>query len=197
MGNNRWLAVALVAVSTVILFTTSCSKKVVRSQETQQAQQARPTGPAPTAPAEVPRPPDRSTEKAGHAGRPDEDRPRADAAAREAAEWVFVNEHVRFGFDSSLLSDEARQVLRGKAGYLRANPAVRATVEGHCDDRGTDAYNIGLGERRAESVKEFLVALGVGTDRLSTVSYGKGRPVAAGHDEASWARNRRAQFTIN
>ncbi|MGE5189199.1 MAG: peptidoglycan-associated lipoprotein Pal [Gemmatimonadota bacterium] len=196
MRSGGWSAIALVATATVIVSTASCSKQVVRSQETQQTRQAHETRPASTIQAAV-QTPDRSWENAGQAGRSREDRPRAEAAAPEAAEWVFVNEHIRFGFDSSLLSEEARQILRGKAEYLRTNPDVTATVEGHCDDRGTNAYNMALGGRRAESVKGYLVALGIGAGRLSTVSYGEERPVASGHDEASWARNRRAQLMIN
>jgi peptidoglycan-associated lipoprotein len=71
------------------------------------------------------------------------------------------------------------------------------TVEGHCDERGTEAYNIALGERRAESVKNFLVDMGISANRLKTISYGEERPIAMGQDEASWAKNRRAQFMVN
>jgi peptidoglycan-associated lipoprotein len=71
------------------------------------------------------------------------------------------------------------------------------TVEGHCDERGTDGYNKALGERRAEAVKEFLVTLGISSNRLNTISYGEERPIAMGQNEASWAKNRRAQFVIN
>ena len=71
------------------------------------------------------------------------------------------------------------------------------TVEGHCDERGTAAYNLALGQRRAESAKRFLVDLGISTDRLETISYGEERPVATGHNETSWGYNRRAQFVIN
>jgi len=71
------------------------------------------------------------------------------------------------------------------------------TDEGHCDNRGTEAYNIALGERRAESVKSFLVDMGIGANRLKTISYGEERPIAMGQDEASWAKNRRAQFMVN
>ncbi|MHC4609139.1 MAG: peptidoglycan-associated lipoprotein Pal, partial [Planctomycetota bacterium] len=131
------------------------------------------------------------------AGRLEEDRLRVEAAAREAAERAFLNESIHFGFDSFVLSDQARQILNSKADYLRLNPDIAITVEGHCDDRGTDAYNSTLGERRAESVTMFLVDLGIGTNRLNTVSYGEERPIAIGHNEASWAKNRRAQFAIN
>lgn len=193
MRNKGWSAIALAMVLPVMLFTASCAKKVVQTRtETQQVSMPEPE----VRKAEVQKAPDRTTEKAGPVARPEEDRAKAESAAREAADWVFVNENIHFAFGSSLLSDEARQILRGKAEYLRAHRDIAVTVEGHCDDRGTNAYNVALGERRAESVKMFLVDLGIGTNRLNAVSYGEERPIAAGHDEASWARNRRAQFVI-
>lgn len=200
MRNRGWLAIAPVMVSLVMLFTASCAKKVVRT-ETQTQAQAQPqtqTRPVSTTQPEVRKAPDSPAKEAGQAGQakrpPEEYRQWAEAAAREAAERAFLKEPIHFAFGSSLLSDEARQVLQGKAEYLRTNPDITVTVEGHCDDRGTNAYNIALGERRAESVKMFLVDLGIVTTRLNTASYGEERPIATGHDEASWARNRRAQF---
>jgi peptidoglycan-associated lipoprotein len=128
----------------------------------------------------------------------EEDRIRAKVfAAHEAAEKAFVNENIHFAFNSALLSDQARQILNDKADYLRTNPDIKITIEGHADDRGKNIYNLALGEKRAVSVKKFLFALGIGADRLDTVSYGEERPIAMGHNGASWARNRRAQFVIN
>jgi len=95
------------------------------------------------------------------------------------------------------LSDQAQQILNSKADYLSTNPGVEVTVGGHCDDRGTNAYNIALGERRAESAKKYLVDLGISANRLKTISYGEERPIAIGQNEASWFQNRRAQFVIN
>ena len=82
--------------------------------------------------------------------------------------------------------------LTAQAQWLTQYPTKRATIEGHCDERGTREYNLALGERRANAAKDYLVSLGVAPERLSTVSYGKERPVALGSDEASWAKNRRA-----
>jgi len=130
-------------------------------------------------------------------GRLQEDRLRAEASAREAARTAFVNENIHFAFDSFVLSDQAQRILNSKADYLNTNSGVTVTVEGHCDDRGTETYNIALGERRAESVKKFLVDLGVSANQLNTVSYGEERPIAMGQDEVSWAKNRRAQLVIN
>ncbi len=199
MRTRGWLAVALAMALPAMVFTASCSRKVVQSQTgTQPVSKAEPeVPPADARKADAPKIPDGTAEKAAQAARPQEDRRQAEAAAREAAKWVFVNEHVRFAFGSALLSDEARRILQGKAEFLRANPNVMVTVEGHCDERGTNAYNAGLGERRANSVKTYLVDLGIGTVRLTTVSYGEERPVAAGHSEDAWARNRRAQLAIN
>lgn len=186
MKNKGWLAIALVMILPVMLFTASCSKKVVQSQQ------------EPMSAPEVQKAPDRPAEEAKKPdGRLEEDRLRAKAAARKATLAAFVGENIHFAFDSFLLSDQARQLLNSKAEYLRTNPEITVTVEGHCDDRGTSEYNIALGERRAESVKTFLVNLGIGTHRLNTVSYGEERPIAMGHDEDSWAKNRRAQFVIN
>ncbi len=204
MRNKGWLAIALATVLAVALSMVSCTRKVVQTRS--QTQPVSTTGPevakaearkTESRKPEVQKAPEGSTEKAGPPGQPESDRSRAEAGAREAAKWVFLNEHVHFAFNSSLLSDEARRILRAKAEYLRTNPNMMITVEGHCDERGTNAFNFVLGERRAESVKMFLVDLGIGHIRLNTVSYGKDRPVAAGHDEAAWARNRRAQIVIN
>ena len=198
MRNKGWLAIALAMVLPVMLFTASCAKKVVKTQtQTQAASMTEPeVQKAPDKPAKKAEP-DRPAETAKPDGRLEEVRLRAEAAARLAALTAFVGENIHFALDSSLLSDQARQTLTIKAEYLRTNPDITVTVEGHCDDRGTNAYNIALGERRAESVKMYLVNLGIGTNRLNTVSYGEERPIATEHDEASWAENRRAQFVIN
>jgi peptidoglycan-associated lipoprotein len=95
------------------------------------------------------------------------------------------------------LTERARSSLTNKAQYLLFHPDVPVTIEGHCDSRGTEAYNMALGERRAESVKMFLVDLGIGADRLSTISYGEERPIDRGHNETAWAKNRRVQFVKN
>jgi peptidoglycan-associated lipoprotein len=188
MKKNAWLAIALVIIFSLMLFTVSCTKKEVQTQ------------PVSATEPEVQKTADRSAEKDEDARlleQLQEEQLRSEAAAREAAKTAFVKENVPFAFDSSALSDQARQILNSKADYLRTNPDVLVTVEGHCDDRGTNIYNLALGEQRAESVKSFLVSQGIGTNRLNTVSYGEERPIAMGHDEASWARNRRAQFVIN
>jgi peptidoglycan-associated lipoprotein len=103
---------------------------------------------------------------------------------------------VYFALDSFELSAEARTQLQGAAGVLKQNGTWQVTVEGHCDERGTAEYNLSLGERRALAAKAYLVSLGVAADRLRTVSYGREFPFDPGHDDAAWAKNRRAHFVI-
>jgi len=108
-----------------------------------------------------------------------------------------VGDRVFFGFDKYDLTDEAQTTLQRQAAWLGANPAVTLVIEGNTDERGTREYNLALGERRATSVKNYLVTLGVAPGRLSTISYGKERPVALGHNEAAWAQNRRSVSVVN
>ena len=99
-----------------------------------------------------------------------------------------------FDFDKSDIRDDARANLTKSAEFLRANPNVNVTIEGHCDERGSVAYNLGLGDRRANAVKDFLVSSGIAADRIKTISYGKERPFCTEHDEACWQQNRRGHF---
>ncbi|MCC3305432.1 peptidoglycan-associated lipoprotein Pal [Sneathiella sp. HT1-7] len=108
-----------------------------------------------------------------------------------------VGDRVFFGFDKYDLSDEAQGTLQRQAAWLKANPTVTLVIEGNCDERGTREYNLALGERRATAVKNYLVTLGISANRLSTISYGKERPVALGHNEAAWAQNRRSVSVVN
>jgi peptidoglycan-associated lipoprotein len=100
---------------------------------------------------------------------------------------------VYFDFDSSEIKGEATDIVAAHAKYLANNPAARVRLEGHTDDRGSREYNIGLGERRAQSVRRALLLQGASEAQLSTVSYGAERPAVAGHDEAAWAKNRRVE----
>ncbi|HEV8130471.1 MAG TPA: peptidoglycan-associated lipoprotein Pal [Acidobacteriota bacterium] len=103
---------------------------------------------------------------------------------------------VFFDYDQYDLRHDAQEILKQDAEYLRRFPNVSFILEGHCDDRGTAEYNLALGDRRAQSVKSYLVSLGISASRLETISYGEERPFALGHDESSWAQNRRAHFTL-
>ena len=116
--------------------------------------------------------------------------------AEMAAMQMFMNEDIYFDFDSSALGDMAKNVLSRKAEWLRMNTDASVIIEGHCDDRGTSAYNIALGDRRAESAKAFLLDLGIDANQLSSISYGEERPVDTGMNEESWAKNRRVHFVV-
>ena len=111
-------------------------------------------------------------------------------------ELVQVGDRVFFDFDKYDLTPDARDVLRRQATWLNRYPQVTIVVEGHCDERGTREYNLALGERRANSVRDYLVALGVSPGRVRTISYGEERPVALGSNEAAWAQNRRGVTSI-
>ncbi len=101
---------------------------------------------------------------------------------------------VYFDFDRYNLRDDAKASLRKNIDVMKQEPDLRITVEGHCDERGTVEYNLALGERRAKSARDYMISMGIKGDRISTISYGKERPVAFGHDEDSWAKNRRDEF---
>jgi peptidoglycan-associated lipoprotein len=102
-----------------------------------------------------------------------------------------VGDRVFFAFDKSDLSADSRRTLERQAAWLKQWSNQRLTIEGHCDERGTREYNLALGERRANAAKDYLVAQGISASRLSTISYGKERPVVLGSNEAAWAQNRR------
>jgi peptidoglycan-associated lipoprotein len=110
---------------------------------------------------------------------------------------MFLRDYVHFAFDKYNLDDQAQSVLRRKARFLQDNQDIYITIEGHCDDRGTNEYNLALGDRRAESTRSFLLDMGVEAYRISTVSYGEERPLCDERDEECWATNRRAAFIIN
>ena len=110
---------------------------------------------------------------------------------------VNVGDRVFFDFDKSDLKPAGRQTIEALAAWMNNFPAATITVEGHCDERGTREYNLALGERRANAVYDYLLALGVQANRLRTISYGKERPAVLGSNEEAWAQNRRGVFVVN
>jgi len=108
-----------------------------------------------------------------------------------------AGDRVFFAYDSAEISSEGQQILKRQADWLRRYGNVGVTIEGHCDERGTREYNLALGERRAQAVKNVLVALGIPTSRVSTISYGKERPEIPHSDDQSYAQNRRGVTTVN
>jgi peptidoglycan-associated lipoprotein len=109
---------------------------------------------------------------------------------------AFESEDVFFDYDQATLTAESSNLLQKKAGFLKKHPEVQITLEGHCDQRGSSDYNLGLGQRRADSVKNYLQDLGIAGNRLATVSYGKEQPLDPGMTESAWARNRRGHLVV-
>ena len=109
---------------------------------------------------------------------------------------VNVGDRVFFGYDSSELDSDAQELLQDQVAWMKQHD-VSVTIEGHCDERGTREYNLALGEKRAQSVKNYLISLGVDSSRVSTVSYGKERPAVVGSNEGAWSQNRRSVTIVN
>jgi len=103
---------------------------------------------------------------------------------------------IHFDFDKFFIREDAKPVLEANAAYLKRWTSVKVLIEGHCDERGTEEYNLALGEKRAKSTQDYLISLGISADRLKIISYGKSQPLDPGHNEMAWDKNRRAQFTI-
>ena len=110
---------------------------------------------------------------------------------------VNVGDRVFFGYDSSDLDSDALELLQDQVAWLKQNSDVSVTIEGHCDERGTREYNLALGEKRAQAVKNYLIGLGINPDRVSTISYGKERPAVVGSNDGAWSQNRRSVTTVN
>ncbi len=114
----------------------------------------------------------------------------------DEAELRTVFKDIHFDFDDFSLRPDAKETLNGIAEWLLKNTATQILIEGHCDERGTNEYNLALGERRAKSAKKYLVQLGLAPKRISTISYGEEKPLDPGHTEEAWAKNRRDHFLI-
>ncbi|MFH0729471.1 MAG: peptidoglycan-associated lipoprotein Pal [Pseudomonadota bacterium] len=175
-----WKYVVIALLIPGLMITVSCSKKSVKTDST------------------VP-------SISGEAGDKDakrlrdealEAQKRAGLSPSELAKHRFLNDDVYFDFDSATLTAQAQDVLNQKHQWLLSNSAGQVTIEGHCDERGSNAYNLALGDRRAQSAKSFLAQSGIPESRLSTVSFGEEKPVDPGHTEAAWAKNRRAHFVL-
>jgi peptidoglycan-associated lipoprotein len=198
MMKSKWIVLAMVLIVPAMLFTVSCAKKTVSTE------------PSTTEPVAT-----EDTSRADEAARQaemerqkqlEEERLAAERAKQLEDEAIerdmmmaknrFLNEHVYFEFDDATLDYQARELLKQKAMWLRQMADVNVVIEGHCDERGTNAYNLALGDRRAESVKTFLVNLGISAARLTTISYGEEKPADMGQTEEAWAKNRRAVFVL-
>ncbi len=139
-----------------------------------------------------------STTNAAATNAPATDNSAATAAAQAASEMDPLKKDIQFGFDKSLLSSEDRGILKKDASILKAHPSVKVVIAGHADERGTDAYNIVLGQKRAKAARIYLIRLGVSAKRIKIVSYGKREipdySVCSDHNESCWSKNRIAHF---
>ena len=110
---------------------------------------------------------------------------------------VNVGDRVFFNYDSAELDNDAQELLQDQVAWLKQYSDVSVIIEGHCDERGTREYNLALGEKRAQSVKNYIINLGISADRVSTISYGKERPAVVGSNDGAWAQNRRSVTIVN
>jgi peptidoglycan-associated lipoprotein len=116
---------------------------------------------------------------------------------KEAAEKArFESEDIYFEFDQYILSDTAKKNLNKKAQWLKDYPSAKALIEGHCDERGSAEYNLALGQKRADAALQYMISLGINASRISSISFGKEKPLDPAHIEAAWAKNRRAHFVL-
>lgn len=161
----------------LVLALTACAKKTVTETEPV-------AEPEPMVAEPVAEPPAVKVETA------DEKEPVMPKPAPQPIELTTIY----FEFDSDRLTEDARRVLAENAALLQKEADKRIVIEGHCDERGSDSYNLALGERRAQATRAYLATLGVASQRCSVVSYGEERPAVVGHNEMAWDRNRRVEF---
>ena len=190
MNTKKWVSLIFLLVIFVAFLAPSCGKKEIRSEPVMSEEEARRR-----AEEEA-----RQREMEKQAGIQEqtlkEEGLREEQEKTRSERDMFENEDIPFEFDSAKLSDQAQQILRAKAEWLRKNPRAQIIIEGHCDERGTNEYNLALGDRRAFAAKTFLVDLGIDQSRITTVSYGEERPLDPRSNEEAWAKNRRDHFVI-
>ena len=191
MSTRKFWKWSPAVLAVLMLFAFGCSKKQeVKSSE---------TAPAPSAPAakeggiatetltpETPSPSAAERERLAA----------AEAGAAVTREKSSPFQDIQFDYNQSAIREDAKRILADVADYLKQNKGAKLLIEGHCDERGTPEYNMALGDRRAASARAYLASLGVPASALSTISLGKEKPLDPGHDEAAWAKNRRAHFVL-
>lgn len=196
----------IVVLGIAMVVSSGCAKKeVVKPEETLPSTQAV-TPPATPETRATQRPAPETGTQGQIAATPAGETPVQQETPREGAAGTAtpgtqgtlgeVLQKIYFSFDSAGLSDEARATLSKNAEQLNKQPSASVRIEGNCDERGSDEYNLALGERRANSAKDYLVNLGIKPERISVISYGEEKPADPGHDEAAWAKNRRDEFVI-
>ena len=190
MNHKNWAFLVLTLVIFVGFLAPSCGKKEIKTEPVMSEDEARRKA------EEEARKREQERQATIREEELREDQLREKSERVQTAREMFENEDILFEFDSASLSVEAQELLRAKAEWLRENPRAQVIIEGHCDERGTNEYNLALGDRRAFSAKSFLVDLGIADSRLTTISYGEERPVDSRSTEDAWAQNRRAHFVI-
>lgn len=182
---SRWCLAIMVILALTLVVGAGCAKKQTTSTppdtQVEVKDDTKWTPPPP--------PPAPKVDEAALAAEAEE---RAKSEAVEELTSVIIH----FAFDSYELSEESRAILALKANIMRKYSNVRVVIEGHCDERGTEEYNLALGERRSRAAYEHLVILGVNPERMSIVSFGEERPIDTAHNETAWAMNRRAEFVV-
>jgi peptidoglycan-associated lipoprotein len=178
---------AVLAVLVIVALAAGCAKKPPKTEE--------PAPPPATEPGAgqtpVPTPP----VSTGPEGGLDIENMTLDQLNAEVAKKGLLRD-IHFDFDRYLLRDDARGILKDNVAFLLEYPSLAIQIEGNCDERGTDEYNLALGDKRARAAEDYLKRAGLATGRLSTVSFGEERPLDPGHNEEAWAKNRRAHFKI-
>ena len=204
MGTHSRMAGLAATLGLLLVMAAGCSSKAIQTasdsstepggvKEPRVAEQDL-LGKSPSAPGQK-----RGSEEIQVAKVPPSDagrRHEEDIRRERAATAMAGLKDVFFGFDSWNIPEEGRQALETDAHWLQSNPEKMVTIEGHCDERGTQAYNLVLGEKRAKAVRNYLVELGVGTGRLTVTSYGKERPFCKEHDETCYQQNRRGRISL-
>ena len=174
---KSWLRIIIIIVLGIGFFTTGCAKKnIIEKTPEVKAASAQPASPTP------------GLEK------PKEEAKVDVSLSNQIA--TFENEDIHFAFDKSIITTQDKDIIAKKASFLKAHPDITIRIEGNCDERGTVEYNVALGDRRAKAAQDYLAFLGTAKDRISTVSYGKEKPLDPGHDEKAWAENRRDHFVV-
>ena len=195
MKKKLWICLSLLLLIPGLMIVTSCAKKTVKVDlaQTQEDEAAKLAAEKAKLAAEKAR-----QEEIAKQRFLDEKRRQKEAARHKiiADRNLFMNEDIYFDFDKSDLKSEAQEVLKRKAEWLRNNSGESVIIEGHCDERGTNEYNLALGDRRAQSAKNFLIDLGIAESRLTTISYGEERPADPRHNETAWSKNRRNHFVL-
>lgn len=213
---KKGMVILLGVIFGVSVLNFSCSQKMMRSEETPYAisrEEPRkdirlePKAITPSPPSSSPasdiekRAEDKPIKEETLGGKPlvpkaHKEELKREKETREVTIAATELKSIFFDFDQAVIREDQKEVMLQNAQWLKAHPQVRVRIEGNCDERGTAEYNLALGQRRAEAVKEFLEGLGIDAKRMQTISYGFERPLDPGHNEEAWAKNRRVDFTI-